>query len=72
VQFVLKKLPFGQVSPAFDVGLEGMRVGEERLITVPPVLGYGEQGIKSRRVFVPPNAVLIYDVRLMSINAVAF
>jgi len=34
---------------------------------VPPVLGYGEKGLPKRGV--PPNARLVYEIELLSINA---
>ena len=34
----------GQVIPGWDRGLEGMKVGGRRQITIPPDLAYGDQG----------------------------
>eukprot|EP00980_Cylindrotheca_fusiformis_P011970 scaffold2830_cov131-Cylindrotheca_fusiformis.AAC.91 len=67
--FVLGKQPFGQFPPGWDVGLEGMCVGERRRLTVPPVLAYGEVGLPRRGI--PPNATLQYDVTLVSLNGLA-
>jgi len=67
--FVLKKQPFGQFPPGFDVGLEGICVGERRRLIIPPVLAYGSQGLPRRGV--PPNATIQYDVTLISINGLA-
>jgi len=69
VYFVLGKQPAGQFPPAWDVGLVGMCVGEKRRLTIPPSLGFGERGIKRRNV--PPNATLIYDVKVVSINGLS-
>lgn len=69
VYFVLGKQPFGQFPPSFDVGLSGMCVGERRRIVVPPVLAYGPTGVPRRNI--PPNATLVYDVSLVSINGLA-
>ena len=52
----------GQVIPGFDQGVSGMRVGEIRLIVIPSELGYGTQGTGS----IPPNAVLVFRVELVS------
>lgn len=67
--FVLGKQPFGQFPPGWDVGLEGICVGERRRLTVPPVLAYGEVGLPRRGI--PPNATLQYDVTLVSVNGLA-
>lgn len=69
VFFVLGKQPFGQFPPGWDVGLSGMCVGERRRVVIPPVLAYGSEGIPRRRI--PPNATLVYDVSLVSINGLA-
>jgi FKBP-type peptidyl-prolyl cis-trans isomerase len=44
--------------------LPGMRVGEIRKMTVPPVLGYGTKG---KPPAVPPHATLIFEVELIDI-----
>lgn len=67
--FVLGKQPFGQFPPGWDVGLEGMCVGERRRLIVPPVLAYGEAGLPRRGI--PPNATLQYDVSLVSLNGLS-
>lgn len=67
--FVLGKQPFGQFPPGWDVGLEGMCVGERRRLVIPPVLAYGSTGVPRRNI--PPNATLQYDVTLVSMNGLA-
>ena len=69
VYFVLGKQPFGQFPPGWDVGLDGMCVGERRRLIIPPVLGFGAEGNPRRRI--PPNATLQYDVTLVSLNGLA-
>lgn len=72
IQFVLGKQPAGQFPPSWDVGLQGMCVGERREIDVPPALGYGPTGLVKKGVqVVPPNSRLLYDVELLAINALA-
>jgi FK506-binding protein 2 len=69
IYFVLGKQPFGQFPPGWDVGLEGMCVGERRRLVIPPVLAYGSTGVPRRGI--PPNASLQYDVTLVSLNGLA-
>jgi len=67
--FVLGKQPFGQFPPGWDVGMDGMCVGERRRLLIPPVLAFGSVGVPRRGV--PPNATLQYDITLVSINGLA-
>lgn len=69
VYFVLGKQPFGQFPPGWDVGIEGMCVGERRRLIIPPVLAYGSTGVPRRGI--PPDATLQYDVTLVSLNGLA-
>lgn len=69
VYLVLGKQPFGQFPPGWDVGLDGMCVGERRRLIIPPVLAYGSTGVPRRGI--PPNATLQYDVTLVSLNGLA-
>lgn len=66
--FVLGKQPRGQFPPGWDLLLIDMCVGETRVISVPPVLGYGSRGFPRRGV--PPDATLLYDVKLIGVNGV--
>jgi FKBP-type peptidyl-prolyl cis-trans isomerase len=67
--FVLGKQPFGQFPPGWDVGLDGICIGERRRLVVPPVLAYGSTGLPRRGI--PPNSTLQYDITLVSINGLA-
>jgi FKBP-type peptidyl-prolyl cis-trans isomerase len=51
-----------QVILGLEQGVAGMKVGGKRLVIVPPTVGYGAQGQGS----VPPNAVLVFEVQLVS------
>jgi FKBP-type peptidyl-prolyl cis-trans isomerase len=55
----------GQVIKGWDEGLIGMKVGEKRTLTIPPSLGYGATGAGDS---IPPNATLIFDIQLVSIQ----
>jgi FKBP-type peptidyl-prolyl cis-trans isomerase FkpA len=53
------------IIPGLQDGMNGMKVGGERLIIIPPALGYGNNPPNSS---IPPNSVLIFDVKLLSAN----
>ena len=55
----------GQVIQGWEQGILGMKIDEKRRLTIPPELGYGENGAGDA---IPPNAVLIFEVELISIE----
>ncbi|SMQ51866.1 unnamed protein product [Zymoseptoria tritici ST99CH_3D7] len=57
----------GHVIAGWDEGMLDMCVGEERKLTIPPELGYGERGAGSD---IPPNAWLVFEAKLMGIVGV--
>jgi len=56
----------GQVIQGWELGVLGMKVGEKRKLTIPPELGYGSTGTPGGPI--PPNATLIFEVKLLAIN----
>ncbi|KAM9837816.1 peptidyl-prolyl cis-trans isomerase FKBP9 [Aulostomus maculatus] len=51
-----------KVIDGLDEGLQGMCVGERRVVTVPPHLGHGERGATG----VPGSAVLVFEIEMVS------
>lgn len=53
----------GRVIRGWDEGVVGMQPGGLRRLFIPSELGYGSQGAGG---VIPPNALLIFDVELIS------
>jgi FKBP-type peptidyl-prolyl cis-trans isomerase len=60
-RFALRR---GQVIPGLDEGIQGMSVGGERALEIPPDLAYGDAGFPPD---VPPGATVVYRVRLLEV-----
>lgn len=59
------RLGVGQVIAGWDQGLQGMRVGGRRTITIPPHLGYGDRGAGGA---IKGGETLIFVVDLVEVS----
>ena len=55
----------GDVISGWEQGVVGMKVGEKRKLTIAPELAYGDRGAGN---VIPPNATLVFEIELLSIN----
>lgn len=57
--------------PGFQIGVNGMKVGGERIIAIPAALGYGAQDVKDAdgKVIIPANSTLLFNIKLVKVEA---
>jgi peptidylprolyl isomerase len=54
----------GQIIPGFDEAVADMKLGEKRLVALPPELAYGERGVGN----IPGNSFLVFELELFRIR----
>jgi peptidylprolyl isomerase len=59
------KLGAGQVIPGWDAGVEGMKVGGRRKLTIPSAMAYGARGAGG---VIRPHEPLVFVVDLLSVD----
>ena len=60
------KLGSGQVIPGWDAGVQGMKVGGRRKLTIPSALAYGARGAGGG--VIKPHEPLVFVVDLLSVD----
>jgi peptidylprolyl isomerase len=55
----------GQVIQGWDEGVQGMKVGGRRRLTIPPTMGYGAAGAGG---VIAPNETLVFVVDLLGVR----
>lgn len=59
------------IIPGFQIGVNTMKVGGERVIAVPPELGYGGEDVTdpaTSKVIIPANSTLVFNVQLIKVE----
>lgn len=59
------KLGKGQVIPGWDAGVQGMKVGGRRKLTIPSAMAYGARGAGG---VIAPHEPLVFVVDLLSVD----
>jgi FKBP-type peptidyl-prolyl cis-trans isomerase len=59
------RIGVGQVIRGWDQGVQGMKVGGQRRLVLPPEFAYGARGAGG---VIPPNATLVFEVELLEVK----
>jgi FKBP-type peptidyl-prolyl cis-trans isomerase FkpA len=54
-----------EVIKGWEEGVNGMKVGGRRVLTIPPDMAYGKEGLGE---LIPPNSTLIFDIELIEVK----
>lgn len=57
----------------FQMGIQGMKEGGERIVSIPASLAYGSQDVKdvTGKVIIPAGSTLMFDIKLVSVGDAA-
>lgn len=55
----------GRVIKGWDQGVVGMKMGEQRELTIAPEMGYGDRGAGN---VIPPGATLLFEIELLELQ----
>jgi len=55
----------GMVIEGWDIGVQGMKVGGKRKLTIPPELAYGDRGAGD---LIPPGSTLVFEIELLEVE----
>ncbi|MDO8514490.1 MAG: FKBP-type peptidyl-prolyl cis-trans isomerase [bacterium] len=60
----------GGLIAGFQIGVNGMKEGGQRVLSIPPSFGYGAQDVKdaSGKVIIPANSTLIFEIQLEKVE----
>ena len=59
------RLGAGEVIKGLDAGIQGMKVGGKRRLTIPPDMAYGAKGALPD---IPANSHLVFEVECKAVN----
>ncbi len=57
--------------PGFQIGVNGMKVGGQRVMAVPPALAYGDKPVtnpETGAVIIPANSTIVFEVELVDVK----
>ena len=58
-----RTFPLGRLIKGWQVGLEGVKVGEKVKLLIPSGLAYS---IRTRSPMIPPNSILVFEIEIVS------